>query len=57
VPSTGSRYAWAEVTATLARPEETRGAAGRGAVADLCLVLDGAQRVASLRVRPAVGPR
>jgi beta-glucosidase len=48
VPSTGSRYAWAEVTATLARPE-TRGAAGRGGVADLCLVLEGSQRVAWFR--------
>jgi beta-glucosidase len=45
VPSTGGRYAWTEVAAGLVpRPA----AAGIG---DLCLVLRGAQRVASLRVR------
>jgi beta-glucosidase len=51
VPSTGSRYAWAEVTAALTRPE----GADRGPVADLCLVLDGAQRVAWFRLA-AGGP-
>jgi len=47
VPSTGDRYAWTEVTAGLSPPS-----ASAAAVGDLCLVLDGPQRVASLRVGP-----
>jgi beta-glucosidase len=53
VPSTGDRYAWAEVTAPLSAVTALSAAAQeavRGGVGDLCLVLDGAQRVASLRV-------
>jgi beta-glucosidase len=51
IPSTGNRYAWTEVTAPLTRPEGV----GRSPVADLCLVLDGAQCVAWLRIDPARG--
>ncbi len=43
VPSTGGRYAWTEVTAQLRPPAEAV------AIGDVCLVLDGAQRVAWLR--------
>jgi hypothetical protein len=45
VPSTGNRYAWAEVTVALAACPATP------AIGDLCLVLKGAQRVASLRAQ------
>jgi hypothetical protein len=45
VPSTGGRYAWTEVTAGLAACPDAPVAG------DLCLVLSGAQRVASLRAR------
>jgi beta-glucosidase len=52
VPSTGDRYCWAEVTVRLRQVTELS-APARDAVAagvgDLCLVLHGAQRVASLR--------
>jgi beta-glucosidase len=48
VSSTGDRYAWTEVTAPLPLPESPPSAG------DLCLVLHGEQRVASLRVH---GPR
>jgi beta-glucosidase len=44
VPSTGDRYAWTDVTVPLSPPSAPR------ATGDLCLVLDGAQRVASLRL-------
>jgi beta-glucosidase len=60
VPSTGDRYAWTEVTAELTVPAGVTVPAAAWGVGDLCLVLDGAQRVAWLRVaapRGAGGPR
>lgn len=48
VPATGGRYAWADVTAELLPPRQI------AATGDLCLVLDGAQRVAWLS---AAAPR
>jgi beta-glucosidase len=44
IPSTGDRYAWTDVTVPLSPPSPPR------ACGDLFLVLDGAQRVASLRL-------
>jgi hypothetical protein len=44
VPPTGDRYAWTDVTAALS-PPSVRPASG-----DLYLVVDGAQRVASLHL-------
>lgn len=60
VPSTGDRYVWTEVTAGLTAPAGLAAPAAAWGVGDLCLVLDGAQRVAWLRVaapRGAGGPR
>jgi beta-glucosidase len=58
VPSTGDRYSWAEVTVRLRQVTELS-APARDAVAagvgDLCLILHGAQRVASLRAGGAGG--
>jgi beta-glucosidase len=60
VPSTGDRYSWAEVTVRLRQVTELSAPARdavAAAVGDLCLVLDGAQRVASLRAGGAGGGR
>jgi beta-glucosidase len=46
IPSTGSRYTWTNLTAPLTRPEGPPA----DTVADLCLVLEGPQRVAWLRI-------